>query len=234
MFIILNYWVFTNGIRYAMLLKMTVVIDENPTRQRIIKLINREGQLTVTDLSRELAITPMAVRQHLLSLERKGIVVYETKKYGIGRPVFVYKLTDKAKSSFPKVYERFTLEVLRIIEETEGRERLEKIFKVRKKNMQAKLEHAFADTSSLPEKIYRLARVLDSDGCMTEVKEHPSEYHLTKYNCVLSGVTSKYPELCKHELDLYKNVFGKKVVREQCQRIGQPSCIYKIPKLINR
>ena len=209
---------------------MTVVIDENPTRQKIITLLNRVGQKTVTDLSRELDITPMAVRQHLLSLERKGIVVYDTKKYGIGRPVFVYTLTEKAKSSFPKVYERFTLEVLRIIEETEGRAKLEKIFKVRKKNMLTKLENAFADVKGLPEKIYVLSRLLDSDGSMTEVLEHEDEYQLKKFNCVLSGITSKYPELCKQELDLYRNVFGKRVVRQQCQRSGEPSCIYKIPK----
>ena len=209
---------------------MTVVIAENPTRQKIIPHLNRGGQMTGTELSRELEITPMAVRQHLLSLERKGIIIYETKKYGIGRPVFVYKLTEKAKSSFPKVYERFTLEVLRIIEETEGRDRLEKIFKVRKKNMLAKLEHVFSDTKSLSEKIHRLAGVLDSDGCMTEVKEHLDEFHLMKFNCVLSGVTSKYPELCKHELDLYKSVFGKGVTRGQCQRSGEHFCIYKIPK----
>lgn len=188
--------------------------------------------MTVNELCRELEITPMAVRQHLLSLERKGIIIYETKKYGIGRPVFVYKLTEKAKSFFPKIYERFTLEVLGIIEETEGRDRLEKIFKVRKKNMLAKLEHAFSDVDSLPEKIHRLARVLDSDGCMTEVKEFPDEFQLMKFNCVLSGVTSKYPELCKHELDLYRSIFGKGVMRGQCQRGGASCCIYKIPKLV--
>lgn len=209
---------------------MTVVIDENPTRQKIITLLNKGGHKTVTDLSRELEITPMAVRQHLLSLERKGIVIYETKKYGIGRPVFVYKLTEKAKNSFPKLYERFTLEVLRIIEETEGREKLEKIFKVRKKNMLTKLENAFENIKGLPEKIHTLSRVLDSEGSMTEVTEYQDEYQLKKYNCVLSGVTSKYPELCKQELDLYRSVFGKKVMRKQCQRSGEPSCLYKIPK----
>lgn len=209
---------------------MTVLIDENPTRQKIITLLNKGGHKTVTDLSRELEITPMAVRQHLLSLERKGIVIYETKKYGIGRPVFLYKLTEKAKSSFPKLYERFTLEVLRIIEETEGREKIDKIFKVRKKNMLTRLEHAFADSKELPDKIHTLSQVLDSEGSMTEVSEYQDEYQLKKYNCVLSGVTSKYPELCKQELDLYRNVFGKRVMRKQCQRSGEPSCIYKIPK----
>ncbi|NIR25428.1 MAG: ArsR family transcriptional regulator, partial [Gammaproteobacteria bacterium] len=106
-------------------------MDENPTRQKIIMLLNRAEHRTVAELSNEMDITPMAVRQHLMALERKGVIQYVSKKYGIGRPVFLYSLTEQAKSDFPKAYSTFLRDVLESISEMEGPEKVDDIFRLR-------------------------------------------------------------------------------------------------------
>ena len=69
----------------------------------------------------------MGIRQHLLSLERRGLIEYITKRQGIGRPAFLYKLTKKADNLFPKEYDKFIVNLFRDIEKNDGDEKIEEI-----------------------------------------------------------------------------------------------------------
>ena len=91
---------------------MLSLLNENPTREKIILLLKKRGAMAIDELSRELSITSMGIRQHLLSLERRGLIEYMTKRQGIGRPAFLYKLTAKADDLFPKEYDKFILNPL--------------------------------------------------------------------------------------------------------------------------
>jgi predicted ArsR family transcriptional regulator len=108
------------------------MLDENSTRNSIIHLLKKSGGLTIEELSKSINITPMGIRQHLLSLEKKNIVTYIAKKHGIGRPGFVYMLTDSADALFPKAYDKFAIEILKDIKANDGPEKLDTIFRRRK------------------------------------------------------------------------------------------------------
>jgi predicted ArsR family transcriptional regulator len=207
-----------------------IALDDNPTRQKIVMLLKKADHMTVAELSRETAITPMAVRQHLMSLEKKGIIDYVTKKYGIGRPVFLYRLTEKARDSFPKAYDKFIFEILSSIEQTEGRKKLDKILKKRNELLLAEKKREVPDTGSIDEKISRLAEMLDNEGYMVELHENEETYSLMLYNCLMSALASDFPEVCDHELKLYRKLLGVDIVRTQCQKDGGPFCSYDIPK----
>jgi predicted ArsR family transcriptional regulator len=171
----------------------------------------------------------MAVRQHLMSLERKGIISYVTKKYGIGRPVFLYSLTEKANDIFPKTYRKFIHEVLGALEKTEGRKKVEKIFKLRKEGQLQERLGSLAGRQGLGERVRTLAEHLDKDGYMVELREGHGHFSLKQFNCLLYGVAEEYPEACKYELELYRDLLGKGVTRALCRREGDPACEYIIP-----
>ncbi|TAN40628.1 MAG: winged helix-turn-helix transcriptional regulator, partial [Nitrospirae bacterium] len=69
---------------------MEFFLDRNPTRESIVHLLKKHGGMSIDDMSKQIQITPMGVRQHLLALEKKGIVTYISKRKGIGRPGFIY------------------------------------------------------------------------------------------------------------------------------------------------
>jgi predicted ArsR family transcriptional regulator len=206
------------------------VMEENPTRQRILALLNRTDHLTVTDLSREMGITPMAVRQHLLSLEKKGVVRYSPMKAGIGRPVFQYSLTDKAQDLFPKGYKRFVNDMLDIIEEVDGRKKLGRLFDARKEKLLAERRAALRTLRSRKQQVAALADHLSREGYMAEWSEGPEGFTLRVFNCLIHDLIRAYPEACRSDLQLFRDLFGKGVERIQCQRDGAPSCLYTIPK----
>lgn len=209
---------------------MPVQIDENPTRKRIIVLLKKADNLTVAELSKEIGITPMAIRQHLMSLEKKGMITYTARKYGIGRPVFHYRLTNKATEMFPKAYASLALDILNAIEDMDGRKKVDRLFMRRKdKQLQEKMA-ALESVHDLDEKVSSFSRMLNNEGYMVDVSKDEAGYTIRQYNCLLQGVSTAFPEACKYELDLYSQIFDRRIVRSECQTDGAHSCTYLIPK----
>src|ERR671913_2484559 len=85
----------------------TTKLDErffDSTRGRIVSLL-RNGSSTVNDLASKLELTDNAVRAHLLSLERDGLVRQSGVQRGPRKPHFAYELTAEAERLFPKAYD---------------------------------------------------------------------------------------------------------------------------------
>ena len=75
------------------------------TRGQIVTLLRR-GPLTVEDLARSLGLTDNAVRNHLSSLERDGLVRQEGVRRGggVGKPATLYELHPDADVLFSRAY----------------------------------------------------------------------------------------------------------------------------------
>src|SRR4030043_766007 len=131
-----------------LLLSVVTFVSESPTRERILFLLKKKGPLFLDDLSRQMGITPMGIRQHLISLERKGLVDYVARRYGVGRPAFLYKLTEKADDLFPKAYHKFILTTLKELEKNEAREKIEEIFRWRKEKILRDNKDALSEKKS--------------------------------------------------------------------------------------
>lgn len=210
---------------------MWSLLDENLTRGKIIMLLKKIGPMPIDDLSKELNITPMGIRQHLLYLQRKGLIDYITKRQGIGRPAFLYRLTVKADDLFPKAYDTFIVNIFKYLEKNEGRDKVDDIFKWRKNRLLKDTREALSDKKSLHDRIYGFKDILESNGYFVDLNETNSHYSLKQFNCPIYKVASEFKEACKYELQMYKDLLGKEVKRQQCISDGNPSCTYIIPKM---
>jgi predicted ArsR family transcriptional regulator len=205
-------------------------VSENPTRERILFLLKKKGPLSIDDLSRQMGITPMGIRQHLISLERKGLVDYIARRYGVGRPAFLYKLTEKADDLFPKAYHKFILTTLKELEKNEGREKIEEIFRWRKEKILRDNKDALSEKKNLQDRVFALKDVLEADGYLVDLDMDDNNFILKEFNCPIARVASEYREACKYELQVYRELLRKEVTRQECIAEGSPSCTYVIPK----
>jgi len=85
----------------------TTKLDErffDSTRGQIVSLL-RGNTRTVNELAEELGLTDNAVRSHLLSLERDGLVRQSGVQRGTRKPHFAYELAPEAENLFPKAYD---------------------------------------------------------------------------------------------------------------------------------
>jgi predicted ArsR family transcriptional regulator len=210
------------------------MLNENPTREKIILLLKKRGAMAIDELSRELSITSMGIRQHLLSLERRGLIEYMTKRQGIGRPAFLYKLTAKADDLFPKEYDKFMLNLFHDIEKNDGREKIDEILKWRKNRIVKDAREVLADKKSIGEKIYALKDILEADGYFPEISESNTHYILKLFNCPIFKLAAEYKEVCRHDLQMFRELIGKDLTREECINSGGLSCTYTLPKTASR
>jgi predicted ArsR family transcriptional regulator len=172
----------------------------------------------------------MGIRQHLLALEKKGLVTNAPKRRGIGRPKFEYRLTEKAEKIFPKQYDFFVLRLLETIEKKEGRKKVNQIFGWLKEGFIQKLSANINHTSPLEEKVINMVNTLRQEGYLSELQEDRKYFYIKNYNCPISSIAHKYRESCSMELEMYREIFGNSVKRTECQVEGAISCTYQIPK----
>jgi len=209
---------------------MWSVIYENPTREKIMLLLKKRGTMSIDDISKELNITSMGIRQHLLSLEKKDLIDYVAKRQGIGRPAFFYKLTDKADDLFPKEYREFVVTAFKDIEKNDGRDKIDEIFKWRKNRLLKDMKDVLSAKKTFREKVYGFKDILESKGYLVEFNATNKHYTLKQYNCPIYKLAAEFKEACRYELQMYKDLLGRVVSREQCISEGDPSCTYIILK----
>jgi predicted ArsR family transcriptional regulator len=86
------------------------------THGQIITLLRRSNR-TVDELAQALDLTDNAVRAHLATLERDGLVQQRGVRRGSGKPASVYDLTVEADQLFPKAYGPVLQQVLEVLSE---------------------------------------------------------------------------------------------------------------------
>ncbi len=209
---------------------MQTPVDDNPIRQKILLLLKKSDGMTVEALSGHLDITPMGVRQHLASLERKDLVMHNAVRQGVGRPGFIYMLSDRAERSFPKSYEKLALDILQGIETREGRDRVDELFNWRKEKILARKKDVISNGRPLSEKIRVMSELLEAEGYIADMSEDGRSYVLRQYNCPISAISKDYPEACKYELEMYKELLGQGIERTHCISNGSNMCEYRLPK----
>lgn len=78
-------------------------IKELTTRERILHMMKTSGPLSAKEITSELKITEMAVRRHLGTMERDGLIESKMIRQTLGRPTAVYGLTEMAEGFSRKI-----------------------------------------------------------------------------------------------------------------------------------
>src|SRR5918998_6021334 len=98
------------------------------TRGRIVALLRRASR-TVNELAEALELTDNAVRAHLSTLERDGIVTQVGVRRGTRKPNNAYDLTREAEGLFPKAYAPVLEQLLDVLGERLSGEQQESVLR---------------------------------------------------------------------------------------------------------
>ena len=203
------------------------------TRDQILNLLKRNNQLTVSVIAQELNITEMAVRRHLNTLERDGIVETTLHRQAMGRPTNIYHLSNLGQEMFPRNYDEFTINILQDIEELVGDDKVRELFEKRRDRLKERYARKL-NMSDFEERVMELARIHNEQGYMTEVeKEEDGTFIFKEFNCPVAEVAKKFPALCKTEIELFKEVLQTDhVVCEYCLPSSEDAhCQFKIKEM---
>jgi len=203
--------------------------EQGTTRQSILQLLRRHGQMTALELSESLCIGAVGVRQHLAVLERDGLVEIAGLRRSVGRPSNLYTLTSDAEHHFPKRYDRIALDLIGYLAESGGDLAVDALFDRRRATMARDLLPRLAGKAR-PEQVSALASILVEQGYMCEYEQlEDGSFLLIEYNCPVDCIARQHPQLCTQEIQLYEDLIGAPISRESTIAQGSHCCRYHIP-----
>lgn len=193
------------------------------TRGRVLALL-RWGPGTVAELAEALGVTHNAVRQHVGSLERDGLIEQGGVRRGARKPAQVYRLTSEADAVFPKAYARVLVAVLEQIRGERGREGLEALLRAVGRRSGERARPAGAD---LRARLDTAAAVLGELGGLARVEEADGAVVIRGFSCPFGSIVGENPEACALAEELVAGIVDAEV-RECCDRSGPARCAFRV------
>jgi predicted ArsR family transcriptional regulator len=198
------------------------------TRRLLLTMLKTSGPLSVGDMAKQLGITEMAVRRHLNTMERDGLVETTLVRQAMGRPSHKYSLTVHSESLFPKNYHNLTLDLLEELDSGSEEDVVGRLFDRRKEKLVRKYETRVS-RGSLQDKVVELARIQNDNGYMAVwEQDDQGNFIINEFNCPIAQVANKYNHACQSELALFGELLGVDVERVECLAKDGKKCKYVI------
>ena len=197
------------------------------TRGQLLRQLRR-GARTVDDLARALDLTDNAIRAHLATLERDGLIreAGQRRTPGSRKPSQEYQLTPEADRLFPKTYDRVLDRLLGVLGERLGRADLEAA--AREVGSRLADEHGGQPVGDVPARLEAAVAALNELGGLTEVVvEEDGGYAIRGSSCPLAAVARDHPEVCALTETFISAVSGLTVC-QRCARTDTPRCHFVV------
>ena len=195
------------------------------TRGRIITLM-RGSTKTVNDLAEDLELTDNAVRAHLLSLERDGLIRQRGVQRGVRKPHFAYELTDEAEHLFPKAYDALFNQIVTVLKGRLTPKALKEILREVGRSL-AGDQTSSKQRTDLATRVGKGLAALEAIGGSARVEKKAGKIIIQGGSCPLATAVAEHPEVCQLAESLLSEIIGAKV-REQCTREGTPKCAFLV------
>ena len=198
------------------------------TRDTILHMLKTQGPLSAKSIASALLVTEMAVRRHLGSLEKEGVIETELIRQAMGRPLTLYRLSPHAESLFPNKYSTLTLDLLDELTEEAGEDMVTRLFERRRDKLRQRYETGVAG-KKLADRVRTLTDLQNDNGYMAECEQTgDGKYIIKEHNCPISQIANRYNQACSCELELFSSLLQAKVERTECLASGGCRCVYVI------
>ncbi len=166
------------------------------TRGKIVTELRQRGTASAADLAALFGLSPNAVRQQLVLLERDGLVVEKPVRRGPTKPTLEFSLTPEADKLFPQGYDKMLTAVLREVRDQFGAPAVERIFEgLSKRAVERARQRITAETPQA--KVEQLTDMLRQTGVVAEFSLIDGGFELREHNCPYSDVAKEHPEMCQ-------------------------------------
>jgi len=202
-------------------------------RRDLLLRLRIDGPSSPDQLATRLGASRTGVLQQLRALEAAHLVSRQTVRHGVGRPRHLYDVTPDAQGLFPANYDGLAAGLLAAIEAIGGDDLLEQVFVARRRQLGARVRLDLAERltadSPLIDRVRELAVIQTSLGYLAEATLNgEGSVRLEEHNCAIFQVAASSPAACRAELDLFREVLGADVVRDQHIASGDRCCSYRI------
>jgi predicted ArsR family transcriptional regulator len=198
------------------------------TRGQMISLLRR-GARTVDELAGALGLTNNAIRNHLATLERDGIVRQEGVRRGpgAGKPAIVYQLDPDAEPLFSNAYAPVLGAVIDVL--------IKELPAAQADTVMRRVGHQLAAgvggqaPGTLAARVKAAASVLTALGGEVEILDNGGSLSIRGCSCPLGATVAAHPEVCRAVETLVADVIGVPV-RSTCEHGDHPRCCFSVER----
>lgn len=194
------------------------------TRGQIILLL-REKPRTVTELAESVGLTDNAVRSHLATLERDGLVHQSGERSGFRKPHFSYELMAEAEEIFPKAYAAILDDLLAVLKDRFGNQKIKAALEEVGRHVAA--SHSPVGATALKPRLEGALKVLENLGGKARITRENGKLWIRGAGCPLAAVTANHVEVCGMLETLLAQVIGVPI-RQACEREASPRCCFEL------
>jgi predicted ArsR family transcriptional regulator len=197
------------------------------TRGKIVSELRRRGSASATDLARSFGLSPNAVRQQLMVLERDGLVAETPVRRGPTKPTYEFSLTPEADKLFPQAYDKMLTAVLREVRDQFGTAAVEQVFDGLSRRA---IERArLAVTANAPEeRVAQLTEMLRKSGVVAEYSLIDGGFALHEHNCPYSSAAKEHPEVCHVIHHVIDETLGGEHTQTESLAHGGKECRFEL------
>jgi predicted ArsR family transcriptional regulator len=210
------------------------------TKQQLLALLKRTGSVTVEEAAGALAVASMTARQHLVGLERDGIVKADKVRRATGRPHYLYSLTPKGEELFPRRYDVlvqiFLDEVCNLdASEIAGLSPEERRSLIVRKAATRLAERFRAPGRRRPleERVVAVTEILHVIGGFAEWFRTADGFEIRDYNCVFSSLVTEQVSGCESHVHLLTQLLRWPVQHELIDSGNCRCCRYLVSSEIS-
>lgn len=193
------------------------------TRGRIVDLIRR-SPTTATEIARELGLTYNAVRSHLTSLERDGLVRSAGVRHGETKPAALYELAPGIDDVLSRAYTPFATQLVRTLADTLSEPKLDAIMREVGRGLAGQWPRA---RGSLKQRVERASALLQELGAPNDIEQVRTSFRIRGFGCLLAAAVQGQPHVC-HAMETLLGTLTDAQVTECCDRGERPRCCFMI------
>lgn len=195
------------------------------TKDNVLNQLLLLQNATISQLSLLLGISEISVRHHLISLETEGIVTSSEERHGVGRPRFIYRLTDKGYQNSPTDYIRISQQALQTMKRILGSEPFLELLQEIGKDLAN--GYASSLTSDDPDQnLNQIASQLTRDGFIFSWTRSGDTTTLTTHHCPFHYLGQSHPEVCTINHALLESLIQQPISHNTCILRGDVACTY--------
>lgn len=212
---------------------MKMIIDNanQSTREIILEAIKQANEATVDDLAGAAGVSPVTVRHHLNSLQADGLLETRSVRRKVGRPYYVYSLSDRGHELFPQRYVRLSNLLLDELKRNFPHETVNMILDNVVERIVDDHRGEF-ERLAFEERLDYLVKMLAEEGFLASWELTDDGYQLLEYSCPYYSVAQRHSEVCAFDKKLMMKVLDTEIVQHSCMVQGDSGCqfTFAVPK----
>jgi predicted ArsR family transcriptional regulator len=196
------------------------------------ELLATRGEATVADITRELRLNAANIRRHLEVMRAEGLVDVRIQRNDVGRPSYVYRLTERAEemaAHYPRLVDRMfrRIALLPADQASTGQRLMSQVFDGVAEDI-AGVYRLQVTGATVGERVAETSAALKDEGIVDHWRKDDDGFHLMNTSCPYRKAAESSDAPCHADHRVVEMLVGAPV--EQVSRVidGKPMCEYVV------